>query len=109
MLTRQTFYSAKYPPEQQSLRRSFSVKDSAGIRAELIKRKLLTRKDLMQVYKPPMKKSEFPANNPFLTKTIIRKEDLNAAMIKVASTGDEGKINRTSLMHLALMKRQKAS
>jgi hypothetical protein len=35
----------------------YSIKDASQIKAELIRRNLLSRKDLMQLYRPPMKKS----------------------------------------------------
>ena len=35
----------------------YGVKDASEIKAELIRRNLLSRKDLMQLYRPPMKKS----------------------------------------------------
>jgi len=45
--------------------------DRKNIKAELIRRNLLSRKDLMNLYKPPIKKSMQPANNPFYTKSIL--------------------------------------
>jgi len=35
----------------------YDAKDAAQVKAELIRRNLLSRKDLMQLYRPPLKKS----------------------------------------------------
>lgn len=40
-------------------------------KAELIRMNLLSRKDLMLLYRPPIRSSAIPANNPFLTKSIL--------------------------------------
>ena len=42
------------------------------LKAELIRRKLVSRQDLMSLYRRPIKISSLPQNNPFLTKTILR-------------------------------------
>lgn len=45
--------------------------DSRNAKADLIRRNLLSRKDLMLLYRPPIRSSAIPANNPFLTKSIL--------------------------------------
>ena len=45
--------------------------DGRNAKAELIRRNLLSRKDLMLLYRPPIRNSAIPANNPFLTKSIL--------------------------------------
>ena len=42
------------------------------MKADLVRRNLLSRKDLMLLYRPPIKNSAIPANNPFLTKSILQ-------------------------------------
>ena len=42
-----------------------------NVRLALLNKKLLTTKDLMKIYVPPLKKCEIPSNNPFFTRTII--------------------------------------
>jgi len=39
------------------MRFSYQPKTAANVKAELIRRNLLSRKDLMQLYRPPLKKS----------------------------------------------------
>jgi hypothetical protein len=46
--------------------------DQKNMKADLIRRNLLSRKDLMLLYRPPLKNSAIPANNPFLTKSIFQ-------------------------------------
>lgn len=43
----------------------YEAQQAANIKSELIRRNLMSRKDLMTIYKPPTKKSQIPANNPF--------------------------------------------
>lgn len=50
---------------------------SSHVTAELIRRDLLSRKDLMQLYRPPLKKNELAQNNPFLSKSIVGAHRLN--------------------------------
>ena len=58
-------------PDGEILQHQFDLRDSSYIKAELIKRNLLSRKDLMQLYRPPLKRSEIASNNPFLSRTIV--------------------------------------
>ena len=46
--------------------------DPRSFKAELVRRNLISRKDLMHLYKPPMKQAALPSNNPFITKTILQ-------------------------------------
>ena len=46
--------------------------DGQNMKADLVRRNLLSRKDLMLLYRPPIKNSAIPANNPFLTKSILQ-------------------------------------
>ena len=45
--------------------------DGRNAKADLIRRNLLSRKDVMLLYRPPIRSSAIPANNPFLTKSIL--------------------------------------
>ena len=47
------------------------VQDKKYIKAELVRRNLLSRKDLMNLYKPPIMSYNIPANNPFYNKSLI--------------------------------------
>ena len=44
-------------PNGDNMKHSYDPKDNAQVKAELIRRNLLSRKDLMQLYRPPLKKS----------------------------------------------------
>jgi len=48
------------------------LSDQRRIKAELVRRNLLSRKDLMNLYKPPVQQCSVPANNPWLTRSIIQ-------------------------------------
>ena len=41
------------------------------LKADLIRRNLLSRKDLMLMYRLPMNKALLPINNPWVTKSIL--------------------------------------
>jgi len=41
------------------------------IKAELVRKELLSRGDLIRLYQPPIPKSQLPTSNPFYTKTIV--------------------------------------
>jgi hypothetical protein len=41
------------------------------LKAELVRKNLVTRSDLMRLYQPPTKKSSLLENNPFFNKTIV--------------------------------------
>ena len=62
----------------------YDTRDAAYVKAELIRRNLLSRKDLMQLYRPPMKKSQIPENNPFIAKSMVNR-NINSAIIRVSS------------------------
>lgn len=55
----------------------FDDRASSHVTAELIRRDLLSRKDLMQLYRPPLKKSEMAENNPFTSKSIVGAHRIN--------------------------------
>ena len=56
----------------------YHPKTAASVKAELIRRNLLSRKDLMQLYRPPLKKSEIPQNNPFTNKSMVEPRAVTA-------------------------------
>jgi hypothetical protein len=41
------------------------------VKGELVRKELLSRRDLLKLYQPPIPKSQMPTCNPFYTKTII--------------------------------------
>ena len=55
---------ARFPNGEYNKYR-YEPKNSAHVKSELIRRNLLSRKDLMQLYRPPLKKSQMAENNPF--------------------------------------------
>lgn len=57
----------------------YQPKDAANVKAELIRRNLLSRKDLMQLYRPPLKKSQIPQNNPFTSKSMVEARNASTA------------------------------
>lgn len=75
------------------------------MKAELIRRNLLSRKDLMQLYRPPLKKSQVAKNNPFLAKSLVGRggsgfsnRDIQSAIVRVSNTGQSGKLDGGFLM-----------
>lgn len=44
-------------PVGDNMMHQYDTRDAAQVKAELIRRNLLSRKDLMQLYRPPLKKS----------------------------------------------------
>lgn len=58
-------------PHGDANEHQYLAKDAANVKAELIRRNLLSRKDLMQLYRPPLKKSQIPQNNPFTSKSMV--------------------------------------
>lgn len=63
-------YFDRLPSKGEKLTYEFDA-DGRNAKAELIRRNLLSRKDLMLLYRPPIRSSAIPANNPFLTKSIL--------------------------------------
>jgi len=51
-------------PRGDPMAYNYDARDAAQVKAELIRRNLLSRKDLMQLYRPPLKKSQVAENNP---------------------------------------------
>lgn len=82
-------------PIGDNLRHNYDTRDSAQVKAELIRRNLLSRKDLMQLYRPPLKKSQLPQNNPFIARNMVTR-DINSAIVRVSSVGPNGKLNNTN-------------
>ena len=58
-------------PRGDPMAYNYDAKDAAQVKAELIRRNLLSRKDLMQLYRPPLKKSQVARNNPFIAKSMV--------------------------------------
>ena len=79
-------------PQGEQAERQYDARDASYIKAELIRRNLLSRKDLMQLYRPPLKKSQMPANNPFTAKTMVSR-DFNSAIVRLPKAGPSGKLN----------------
>lgn len=61
-----TLYSDKSPFSNGNDR-----KKRSHIKAELVRKELLSRGDLIRLYQPPIPKSQLPTTNPFYTKTIV--------------------------------------
>jgi len=84
----------------------YDAKDAAQIKAELIRRNLLSRKDLMQLYRPPLKRSQVAENNPFLSKSLVggrsrtglSNRDIQSAIVRVSNTGAKGRLDGGVLM-----------
>lgn len=71
----------------------FAPKEAANVKAELIRRNLLSRKDLMQLYRPPLKKSQIPQNNPFTSKSLVDRKTVNsAALVKRMRNDSRGNL-----------------
>ena len=51
----------------------FHPKEAANVKAEMIRRNLLSRKDLMHLYRPPLKMAEIPQNNPFFSGQFVER------------------------------------
>jgi len=79
-------------PEGELGEHHYDSRDASYIKAELIRRNLLSRKDLMQLYRPPLKKSQMPENNPFTAKTMVSR-DYNPNIIRLPKAGPSGKLN----------------
>jgi hypothetical protein len=84
---------------------NYDAKDAAQVKAELIRRNLLSRKDLMQLYRPPLKKSQVAKNNPFIAKSLVGRagsgfsnRDIQSAIVRVSNTGQSGKLDGGFLM-----------
>jgi hypothetical protein len=41
------------------------------LKAELVRKEVLSRRDLFKLYEPPIPKSQIPTANPFYTKTLV--------------------------------------
>jgi len=56
-----------------------SARWTSHYNAGLVRHNIVTRQDLMKLYQPPIKKSQLPTKDPFLTKTIVpRPESMQA-------------------------------
>lgn len=73
---------------------NYDARDASYVKAELIRRNLLSRKDLMQLYRPPLKRSQIPENNPFVAKTMVSR-DYRPGIIRLPKAGPSGKMNGT--------------
>jgi hypothetical protein len=71
---------------------AFDDAAAASVKAELIRRDLLSRKDLMQMYRPPLKKSEVAGNNPFKTRSIVSRSinEASSAYLPIQDQLDRG-------------------
>ena len=95
-------------PRGDPMAYNYDSKDAAQIKAELIRRNLLSRKDLMQLYRPPLKKSQVARNNPFIAKSMVggdrsisagfSQRDIQSAIVRVSNTGLGGKLDGGYLM-----------
>ena len=63
-------YTERLPERGERITYEFNplLIDRKNVKAELIRKNLLSRKDIMSLYKPPKKRSEDPAYNPFYTR-----------------------------------------
>jgi hypothetical protein len=46
----------------------------------------------MQLYRPPLKKSQLPQNNPFIARNLVTR-DISSAIVRISSVGPGGKVN----------------
>jgi hypothetical protein len=83
----------------------YDAKDAAYAKAELIRMNLLSRKDLMQLYRPPMKRSQVAKNNPFIAKSLVDRtstgftnRDIQSAIVRVSNPGQTGKLDGGIMM-----------
>lgn len=60
---------AQYQPPQTS--NTADRKQRSYMKAELVRRQLLSRGDLIKLYEPPIPMDKLPFQNPFYTKTIV--------------------------------------
>ena len=64
-------YNDSYKSDNNSTSVGESRKQRTQLKAELVRRELLSRGDLIRLYQPPIPKSQIPISNPFYTKTIV--------------------------------------
>ena len=76
----------RYKKGQDAGQFHFDENNASYVKAELIRRDLLSRKDLMQLYRPPPKKSELAQNNPFHSKTIVGASKIDFGPLAVAGS-----------------------
>ena len=50
-------------------------KHRSYMKAELVRRELLSRGDLIKLYQPPIPMNQLPFSNPFYTKTIVTSQN----------------------------------
>ena len=55
----------KREPKGDAMNYEYDPRSAAQVKSELIRRNLLSRKDLMQLYRPPIKRHLKPSSNPF--------------------------------------------
>ena len=65
---------------------NYSKYSSSQIKAELLRRDLLSRKDLMQMYRPPLKRAERAENNPFIARTMVEAPKVNFSSAAILPT-----------------------
>ena len=62
----------KEPLHEKSHNKEASKNRQIGsLKAELVRNQIVTRGDLMKLYQPPIKKSQLPTANPFLSKNLL--------------------------------------
>ena len=66
----------KEPLHEKSKNKVASKNRQIGsLKAELVRNQIVTRGDLMKLYQPPIKKSQLPTANPFLSKNLLDLSD----------------------------------
>ena len=77
--------------EQLIKRQPYEFEDEYGeqrnLKAELIRRNLVSRHDLMRLYTRPQKLSSLPENNPFLTRTVLTQPFNSVTATRVTTAG----------------------
>ena len=64
------------------------VRNLSNYKAELVRHNIVTRTDLMKLYHPPLKKSQMPHKDPFLTRQIVpRPESMNDLAMAATTEG----------------------
>ena len=62
---------SKEPLHEKSNKEVSKNRQIGSLKAELVRNQIVTRGDLMKLYQPPIKKSQLPTANPFLSKNLL--------------------------------------
>jgi hypothetical protein len=68
---RSVFFGASLSSSNSEFNPLKERKHRTNLKAELVRKELLSRSDLIKLYQPPIPKDQLPSSNPFYTKTIV--------------------------------------